>query len=72
MNYINVKPGSIPGVEVRDGRAYYEVSGIFFPITAFVTDPVRGLIPLLDIPQMSDERCQELARERRTSAEETA
>lgn len=62
MKYINMKPGAAPGVEVKDGTAYCEVSGALFPITEFLAHEELGLVPLLDIPQMSDERWQDLAR----------
>lgn len=63
MKYINVKPGAVPGIEVKGGAAYCEVSGELFPITAFLAHETLGLIPMLNIPQMSDERLRELARE---------
>ena len=62
MKYVNVRPGAVPGVEVKDGAAYCEVSGHLFPITAFLAHNELGLIPMLDIPQMSDERWDELAK----------
>ena len=62
MEYINVKPGTIPGVKVKGGVSYCTVSGELFPITAFLAHEKLGLIPMLDIPQMSDERLHELAR----------
>lgn len=61
MKYINVKPGAVPGIEAKGGAAYCEVSGSFFPITSFLAHQELGLIPVLDIPQMSDERWKELA-----------
>lgn len=62
MKYINVKPDAIPGVAVKGGGAYCEAGGSYFPITAFLAHQKLGLIPMLAIPQMSDERWQELAR----------
>lgn len=62
MKYINVKPGAVPGIEVKDNAAYCEVSGELFPITAFLAHEELGLIPMLDIPQMSDEQLRELAK----------
>ena len=63
MKYMPVKAGDIPGVEIRDGAAYAELAGQWFPVMA--VRPVAGIgyVPILDIPQMSDERWQELARE---------
>lgn len=63
MKYINVKPGAAPGIEVKGGMAYCEVSGELFPITSFLAHNELGLVPVLDIPQMSDERLRGLARE---------
>lgn len=63
MRYVNIKSGAVPGVEVKGGAAYCKVAGELFPITAFLAHEKLGLIPMLDIPQMSDERLAELARE---------
>lgn len=62
MEYVNVKLGAIPGVKVKGGAAYCAMADELFPITAFLAHEKLGLIPILDIPQMSDERWQELAR----------
>lgn len=56
MNYI-----------VKDGKAYCGISGQLFPVTSVLVHEELGAVPILDIPQMSDERWQELARERRAA-----
>ena len=65
MKYVNVKPGAVPGIEVKDGTAYCEVSGRQFPITSFLPHAELGLIPMLGIPQMSDYAWQEMALQSR-------
>ena len=67
--YIDVKPGSIPGVTVRDGTAYYEVAGREYPIIAFVKDENLGYLPVVDFPQMSDEQWDKLTREKKEAAQ---
>lgn len=69
MKYINVKPGSNPGVEVHDGVAYCKVAGEPFPITAFIDDSERGYIPLLEISQITDDQWNEMTREQRARRE---
>lgn len=65
MEYINVKPGSVPGIEDHGGVPYCKVAGETFPITAFIDDPERGYIPLLEIPQIPDDQWDEMTREQR-------
>lgn len=63
MKYMTIKTGDIPGVEVREDGAYAELAGQWFPVVAVKAVAGVGLVPILDIPQMSDERWDELAKE---------
>lgn len=60
MKYLTINANSLPGVEVRNGAAYAEVGERWWPVKALIADEKRGFIPLLDIPQMSDETWMEL------------
>lgn len=64
MKYLNIKTGDIPGVEVSGDAAYAELGGQWFPVVALLPDKKRGMIPILNIPQMSDKRWNEIARSR--------
>lgn len=49
----------------------YELNGKQYPILGTVRSAVLGIgVPVLDIPLMSDERWQELAREHPAPAED--
>lgn len=62
MIYVNVKEGDIPGVIFKDGELYGEMGGNYFPVIGLVwSREANGLVPVLDIPQMSDERWNEIA-----------
>ena len=41
----------------------YEILGKAYPIVGYVTTAQTGLVPLVDLPMMSDERWNELYRE---------
>lgn len=41
----------------------YEIAGRAYPILGYVTTWQTGTVPLVDLPMMSDERWNELARE---------
>lgn len=42
MKYINVTPGSIPGVEIHDGVAFCKVAGKEYPVIAVIADEKLG------------------------------
>ena len=63
MKYLRIKTGDIPGVEVKEDGAYAEVAGQSFAVIGILPDKEYGFIPVLDIPQISDEQLRELARE---------
>ena len=44
-------------------NATYEIAGREYPILGYVTTPQTGIVPLVDLPMMSDERWNELALE---------
>lgn len=48
---------------IANGAAHGEVAGKLYRITSLLPHAELGLIPVLDIPQMSDERLKELSRE---------
>lgn len=54
MEYKEVRTGDIPGLIVNDNGAFYKLSGKCFPVIGLLRDEKRGLVPLLDIPQMEE------------------
>lgn len=42
----------------------YEIAGKAYPVLGYVTSPQTGTNPPVDLPMMSDERWEELCRER--------
>ena len=69
MKYITVTPGSIPGVEIHDGAAFCEVAGKEYPVIAVIEDEKLGYLPVVDLPQMSDEQWDKLTREKKEAAQ---
>ena len=69
MKYINVTPGSIPGVAIHDGAAFCEIAGEEYPVIAVIEDEKLGYLPVVDLPQMSDEQWDKLTREKKEAAQ---
>ena len=68
MKYIDVKEGDIPGTIVRDGKLYSELGGRYFEVKSLLYYAKRKcMVPILDIPMMSDERWNELAAQRKAA-----
>ena len=65
MKYISVRAGDIPGTVVTQEAVYAEVGGEYHPITAMQPTEKFGIVPVLDIPQMSDYQCQKRCLESR-------
>ncbi len=64
MKYMNIKTGDISGVTVSPAGAYCEINGKYYKVIGVLPKDKRfGIVPVLDIPQMSDERLMKLARE---------
>lgn len=63
MKYVTVtEDNQIPGVILRDGVAYGEAGGNYFPVKGLMWSPDNNCyVPILDIPMMSDERWNEIA-----------
>lgn len=72
MKYIDVSVNPIPGVVFIGDAAYGELDGQYFPVIGLLRDGKGGYVPVLDIPQMSNERWQELAQERRAAGKGAA
>lgn len=54
MRYISVKSGDIPGTVVTQEAVYAEAGGNYYPVIAMQSTEKFGLVPVLNIPQMSD------------------
>lgn len=64
MTYINVKEGDIPGTVIRDGQLYRLLCGRYVPVIGVMwSEFEQCFVPVLDLPQMSDEQWKELTRE---------
>lgn len=70
MQYMTLENvAKLPGVVVRDGVAYGEMCGRYFPVKSVIYSfAAKNYVPVLDIPMMSDERWAELAREQNARA----
>lgn len=53
--YVYVEDGTIPSVIIRDGEAYGEARGRWWPVIGLLRNRDGSFVPVLDIPQM-DER----------------
>lgn len=45
----------------QKAKGVYEVGGRYYPVDGYITSKAGAVVPLVDIPQMSDEKWQEYA-----------
>ena len=45
----------------RKAKESYEAGGKYYPVNGYITSKAGAVVPLVDIPQMSDEKWQKAA-----------